>query len=837
MWREIIFRFWPLPALMFHGLAAMAAAPADSSSSAGARDELFQLVFKRPPPPIPVESYVIVVVDGNVRQKMRAVLASDGERIFLDGKSLTALLSPVLRAELIQQLQQRIDARGFIDRAALEAAGLAVSFNARAFECLLTTDPAIRAPRTLYISPPPADPFAVEAVRPASVSSFLNFNLKGTDRKTLLSVGSRDLQQFGVALDGAINVKGVVLEGSAFGEMSESAALDRGDVRLVYDLPQRALRFTAGDLNYPVVGYQTPQPAAGLGVSTDFSLQPQTLTYWAGEFSFELQRPAEVKIFMNDSLISTQQLPAGVHDLRRFAPAVGYNDIEVVIDDVAGRREVLHFSLIHDPALLEKGRALYSWNMGFARELDDGEYRYDTSRPMFSGSYLRGVTDATTLGAYAQAVEERSLLGVQALQALPIGTLQLNTGVSRTHLGEWGSAARLALTTSAARGGPQSYVSVEYVSKKFNATDDILLAQREAMNFQASMAIPLQNGWTGRLSANYFSARELHGRDVYGGSATLYRRWGRYVTGSLSLRHRRLFDAETDTEVLFGLSVNFTHPTGSYSATKELENDRVSAQWNSLGRSRLSKPYAFALARNGEQMSEYQGGAGYWGNQGMIEASYLRNQTDLPTGSNRREEATVRMQSALTFADGTFALARPVRENFAIVTGKEGLDDVAMKVDPDSRGDSRARSAWVSPAVVTDLSSYRVRNVRVEPVDPPLGATPEKMTFQLAPTYKSGVLLKVGKELHILAVGRLVDDLGAPISYLPLEIRRVDETSEAPIETFTGKNGSFQAPDLRPGKYELRAGSGPWGTVTMDIPESRDGMCRLGRIVLLPGSR
>ena len=832
MRREILFRFWPIPALMFHAVVALGAAPSDSSSSASTRDELFQLVFKRPPPPIPVESYVIVVVDGTVRQKMRAVLAPEGERIFLEGKSLAALLSPLLRPELIQELQQRIDARGFVDRTTLEATGLTVSFNARAFECLLTTKPTMRAPRTLYISPPPLDAFGVEAIRPASVSSFLNFNLKGTDRKTLLTDGSRDLQQLGVALDGAINFNGLVLEGSAFGQMSESATLDRGDVRLVYDLPRRALRFTAGDLNYPVAGYQTPLPAAGLGVSTDFSLQPQTLTYWAGEFSFELERPAEVKIFMNDSLISTLQLPAGVHDLRRFAPAVGYNDIEVVIDDVAGRREVLHFSLIHDPTLLEKGRALYSWNMGFARELDDGEYRYDTSKPVFSGSYLRGLTDATTLGAYAQAIDERTLLGVQALQALPIGTLQLNTGVSRTRAGEWGSATRLSLTTSAARNGPQSYVSVEYQGKNFNATDDVIFAQRDAWNFQASMAVPLQNGWTGRLSANYFSARESHGRDVYGGSATLYRRWGRYVTGSLSLRHRRMLDAETDTEVLFGLSVNFTHPTGSYSATKELENDRVSAQWNSVGRSRLSTPYAFALARTGEQMSEYQGGGGYWGNQGMVEASYLRNETDLPNGSNRREEATLRLQSSLTFADGTFALARTVRENFAIVTGKEGLDDVVMKVDPDSRGASRARSAWLSPAVITDLSSYRVRNVRVEPVDPPLGATPEKMTFQLAPTYKSGVLLKVGKELHILAVGHLVDEIGAPIAYLPLQIRRIDEISEPPIETFTGKNGSFQVPDLRPGKYEIRAGSGRWGTVTVDIPESREGMCRLGRVVL-----
>ena len=137
--------------------------------------------------------------------------------------------------------------------------------------------------------------------------------------------------------------------------------------------------------------------------------------------------------------------------------------------------------------------------------------------------------------------------------------------------------------------------------------------------------------------------------------------------------------------------------------------------------------------------------------------------------------------------------------------------------------------------MITDLSSYRVRNVRVEPVDPPLGATPDKMTFQLAPTYKSGVLLKWARSRTFAPSDDLVDDLGAPIAYLPIEIRRVDAAGEPPIETFTGKNGSFHAPDLRPGKYEIRLGSARWGKVSVDIPESPNGICRLGAIVVPPG--
>src|SRR5688572_5909088 len=178
------FRLWLLPALLFHAVVTLGSAPEDSSSMASTREQLFREVFKRPPPPIPIDSYVIVVIDGTVREKMRAVLSPDGQTIFLEGKRLITLLSQVLRPELVSQLQQRIDGRGFLDRAAIEDAGLATAFDARTFEYLLTTSPTMRASRTLYVSPPPLDPLTVEALRPAVVSSFLNFNLKGTDRKT-----------------------------------------------------------------------------------------------------------------------------------------------------------------------------------------------------------------------------------------------------------------------------------------------------------------------------------------------------------------------------------------------------------------------------------------------------------------------------------------------------------------------------------------------------------------------------------------------------------------------------------------------------------------------------
>jgi hypothetical protein len=108
------------------------------------------------------------------------------------------------------------------------------------------------------------------------------------------------------------------------------------------------------------------------------------------------------------------------------------------------------------------------------------------------------------------------------------------------------------------------------------------------------------------------------------------------------------------------------------------------------------------------------------------------------------------------------------------------------------------------------------------------------MTFQLAPAYKSGVLLRIGREPVIVAIGRLVDATGAPIAYVPIELRRPGFPQEPPIQTFTGRNGGFQVQDLLPGSYELRVPDAE-DMATFSIRATPEGILRLGDIPL-PGT-
>lgn len=809
---------WLLPPLLTLALRA----DEESASLDTFRDALYLEVFKRPAPRLPVNGFVQVSIDGGPPLKLPALIPPDGE-IQLDAHPFLDRLAPLVQPEIIRRLEQQIGANGRLGATALQAVGLAATFDPRRFMLSIVTPVEARGTRVSHLSPPPPDPFSVDALRPADVSGFLNFNLKGT---------ARGEATFGtLALDGALNLRGLVLEGSAYARSGHSASWQRGDLRLVYDRPRQALRFTAGDLSYPVLGYQTMTSLFGVGVARDFALQPQHPTWRTNQFEFHLDRPSEVKVWVNESLVRTLRLPAGAHDLRGLNAAAGQNEVRLEIEDDAGRRESLEFSFLFNPVLLERGRQAFTWNAGFQREPHGDAYHYDTDRPVLAGSVLTGWTDHTTLGTYAQLEHDRSLLGVQALHSFRLATLRLDTALARSELTTWDVGSRLELSGLAPRHSRlQSQFALEYLGRNFVTSGPP--AARATLGVRASVATPLGRKLTGRLSGSYTPARRPGLHDACLLSATLTHRWNRHVQASLALRHRRTAREAAETELRFGLRVIWQRGRSSLYAAKELETDAVTMRWDSGRSANIAAPYGFAEVRLAEDIHEYRGAAGYAGYRGLAELEFRR--TEPTSGSTIRpsDETALRLQGSLVFADGTFAFARPVTENFAIVAGQHGLRDVPLRVDPDTRGGSRARSSRLGPAVLEDLSSYRLRDLRVEPVNPPLGATPDNTAFTLAPAYKSGVLLRLGREPLVVAIGRLVDDEGEPLPHLAIEIRRPDRPDDPPLATFTSRSGAFQLPDLRPGRYEIRALDVERSPATVEVTATSDSLHRLGSITL-----
>jgi outer membrane usher protein len=821
-------------------LCPVASISADENSprpSTKTRDELFLQIFKRSAPDIPINSYIFIDINGGAQQKVKAVLSADEYSILLHAKSVFAALSQQsLLPDVLRRLEAQIDADGWISRAALEQQGLLTSFNLSEFSLTVSMSPKMRQRQITYLTAPMIAPSSVAAIHPSPVSAYVNLDLKSVVSNTETAGKATNDSVTGFSTTGAINVMGVVLESSALGRIDSENSLERGDIRLIYDQPQHALRYTFGDLRYSSMGYQNALTVGGVSVAKDFSLQPHKPSYRTDHYEFYLEREATVQVWVKESLVSTLQLPAGSHDIRGFTPSIGQNNIQLHIEDSAGRKEVLEFSYLFNPILLQKGRNKFSYNAGFRRVRKNDTYQYDVNKPVVAASYLLGYTDNHTLGGYAQVDDVMTLLGGQTIHANRFGLIQLDMAASRNADSQYGLAAKMAW--SGTFGGKlgkniQSYLGLEYLGKNFGALNDASATEKDAINFNAALAFPLGNAVNAQIRGSYTPTRVSNKVDAHLVDVTITRRWGKYLSTRAALRRLGSDKNITKTQLLFGISFNRSSGASNVYIRKEMESNTLVSGWDSGRPSNSSGPYGFATTRLKSGNVEHRAGAGYWGNQARAEVSHTRTAVDQTTGRLVRDKTAIHLQSTLVFADNTFALSRPVVGSFAIVKGIKGLKGVQLKVNPDGQGGSSALSNVISPAVLVNIPSYRLKDLSILPVKPPFGATPDKMTYSLAATYKSGFLLEVGKARSIAGLGTLVDDQGQPLENLPIEIKRVDDSNEKIVTSTTSRRGRFQMLDIQPGWYEIRPlSSSPLGIVVVEIQQTQNNVYRLGKVTM-----
>ncbi len=88
-------------------------------------------------------------------------------------------------------------------------------------------------------------------------------------------------------------------------------AWEKRDTRLIYDFPDQRVRLTAGDLNYPVIGFQNFVPMLGFSANRQDSLQPYRVTSPLGQSAFFLQSDSKVDIIINGHAVQSLQLSAG----------------------------------------------------------------------------------------------------------------------------------------------------------------------------------------------------------------------------------------------------------------------------------------------------------------------------------------------------------------------------------------------------------------------------------------------------------------------------------------------------------------------------------------------
>lgn len=765
------------------------------------------------------------VMDGQTYLGDATVTLDPAGRVSFAAGRLLALIEPRLAATLIARLRARLTARGQLDRADLQAAGVAIRYDPQALQVMLDIAAPSRASRSVALTDDQARGPTVYTA-PADLSAYLNVRgsldwvQQGSDQGLAAPV---------TFLDGAVRARGVVLEGEANWQAGAAGPdFQRRGTRLVYDDRRNLVRWTGGDLQTLARGFQSAPEIAGLSVSRFYSLlDPQTIIRPRGSRSFQLERRSTVEVRVNDQLVRRLELDPGTFDLRDFPFTQGANDVRLTITDDAGRTQSFNFDIFLDQSQLAAGLSEFGFYAGTRAPTGRSGPVYSNDLA-FSGFYRRGLGDRLTLGANAQADGNGWMGGVESVVATPIGSF--GGFASASHVNGVGSGWASIVTfqrtiTRASDRADALSLSLETRSRNFapvgtgrpsnpysyiaglsynSAISDAVYAGLDARYSKGRDGEPnvgslrATGGW--RISPDLsFTGDVTYARDGRGGRILAFLSLTYRLDRSSSLRSD--FDSRNNRTRLSYQTYHGTG-TGAYNLSADLERSDIGA----------------GASANGI----------YYGNRAELGFSHFGTfQRDL--GRSTGQRTSLRFGTALAMADGSVSVGRPIQDGFAIVRAHPSLHGADILVDANGRS-SAANTGAFGTALQPSLSSYSERNLQVTAPDAPLGADLGQGSFRLLPPYRGGYRLTVGSDYMVSAVGRLLGANGEPIALVAGSAVEEAYPEREPVPLFTNSTGRFGATGLAPGRWRITLTDADKTSFDLFIEKGAEGTIRVGEL-------
>ncbi len=852
--------------------------------SGKSREDLYREVFNITPPKQIRELEATLVINEAVTGMVDVVFTEDRLDFSFPSAPVIKILSEITTTELVKLIKTKIDTNGRITQRVLEGLNLKTVFDSRLYRVVITVPTILLLKQVHNLTGGVTEnPYSVESTKPNAVSAYLNIaanqqlqyrqkvsnNLSRSDSMFIASMNKKVRQPIYSNFDGALNIKDVVLEGSAGFRENGEPAFRRSNVRIVYDQPQKALRFSAGDITYSTIGYQSFVNIGGAGISKDFSLQPHILTYQMNEYEFYLTDPAEVEVWVNDAMVSRMYLDAGTHDIRGYPFISGNNKVKILTKDFAGRKEAFEFSSLYETSLLAKGLFRYSCNVGFPSSNTDRGYIYNVDKPFASLVYQGGVSKTLTLAAYTQAFSTQGILGCELLRATPLGPVALNTtGSYISNIGP-DFAARIGFTFRSsvfqnkskkiqvkAENIPTPIIcntQAEYLGSKFmNSIEDSASYNPYALKLSTDVIIPLAGQFSIGIGGKYYVGQDTTG-NMTSYSLSFQKSWKNSLRTTATIQSSSEMN-NVDYSIFFTAQWSFRAGPNDFSVSelvrrhkpKNLEvlegqsyatepqwDFNTSFLWSYDNTDMVPEKFSASVgAQLGPDNNDYRGLAGYTGNQGSIELTQSMDDPSYARGTYLQHQTHLGLKTSLVYVDKTVCFSRPIYGGFAVAKGIKNLSKSKIIVNPTDQGYEAITNRF-GPAVLPFHSSYQLKHLNLAPLNPPVGSVDEKMNFTLFPGYKNGFLLSIGAEKTVLVFGRLLDTDGTPISYQAITIVSVDNKKAEPVKTFTNGIGRFQFLGIGSGTYQVvppkSMGKEP---ATFDIPGENKGFFRMGDLTL-----
>jgi outer membrane usher protein len=583
-------------------------------------------------------------------------------------------------------------------------------------------------------------------ITPASPGAFLNYQLSTQQINGQNSGGA--FTELGVfAGAGVVTSTAVARYGSTDNQVV------RLDTTFTRDFPATLETLNLGDDISDGASWGNAVHYAGVRWGRNFGLRPDLLTTPLLATSGSATVPSAVDVFVNNQLVTSNQLPPGPFIIDRLPTVTGTGDVSVVVRDALGREQVVTQTFYSSTTLLAQGLTQYSVNLGKIR--DDYGLESNQYGPMLGEvSYRRGITDGFTLEGHGEYLSgDAHAAGVNGAFALgSVGVIN----VTAANGGDSSGSGWLSGVGFEHRGTNTSFIASSlWATSEFSQVGEpVDPAQRLRQRNLVQNGVGL--GRFGSLSLAYVrqTYRDSPTQQTLGLTHSIT--FGR--AGALNLTLSR-------TRTAADLSSSAQSSTSAYLIFVVPMSQRRAATLSAVGGSGTGAPANEVIASM-TQSPPVGPGSGYRlsaSTAGNYDADWRQQfhsaDLELEVARNQGVDGqSAYLSGAMTFLDGQLNTTRSVNGSFAMVD-VAGLADVPVYVENQLTTHTDADGR----ALLYNLRPYEANRISITPEELPLDTSIAASSTIMAPPYRSGVIARFPVERVHSGTFRLVTDDGKPV--------------------------------------------------------------------------
>lgn len=747
--------------------------------------------------PLPAnEALIVLHINGRRFGDVEALIDADDPfiRVSLLREALVSALSALQYERVFGVVLSRLEWAGSAD---LKAAGFDCAWDMETLRYSITTPGEFAARREIGFASSPTIQ-SDHWIPPSTIAGVINFGLGGSANMSAAGTS------FPLSLnaDGMLNLWATVIEANAsVFYTSPDISWSFGSVRALRDFPAIEGRLSAGMISGVGIFRQSRPEIYGFSLRNADEFSRYNRNY-SPSVLFVLQKPSTIKLSVNGMVIRTIKLDRGNYRLYDIPFAYGLNQFEIEVDEGEGGEGSLLYKPLSryitlESGLLVGGKTDYGFSAGFGRT--------EMEQTIASAYVRHGLDSAFTLAAAAE-VDQRSVLGELGFVAgTDIGGFIFDASAlfawdNREYPFAFAAGFQYHLSVPAVANSPAFGLSLEYASQGFTAPQPLSAVAvpdayvKASANIGGPISRTLSFGaagqWNrslvanpvdkGTLSVNFGAAMSKNSFLIVSAGINLATNKDPDFSASLTLsatdplksnRHVSFMQASNgQNSIVFGdrlpilgginYGIQAVNPIGGVSAPSSLAINSV-----------YNNPY-YSLSGNA-----------------ALRYGYLQPS---PNGT-----ISLNLGTALSFAGGSFAISKPLRDSFVIFDPDRstGSNKVAFSV---GSGEKLISHGW---PVAQSLSSYRTVLAAMEFPEADVDTLATLPQAAMTTSLRSGFLYKAGLEKRFYVAGRLTDASGAPIALVVGDV--ADATGALVNQTFTDENGLFYIYNLGAGDYTI----------------------------------